>query len=159
MLLANKTQQPTSRVMTTTGESTHKALGSRLSVKDVGRTRFTDVSGYLLLAKAPERCPECLEEIHLGLSSKHSIGLGREGRFISSLSIPCGLAAAVIVGLTNEMRWIAGHVIFGAGLTVGFLVHVMAQTCQKTWRVRCPACGWQAEVVYSKQRRPTSRSS
>lgn len=124
----------------------------------IGRCPRTNVTGSPLLAKAPEMCPECHEAIRLGLSSKHSIGLEREGRFLSSLAMPCGIAAAIAVGFYNEMRWIAGHVIFGAGLTVGFLIQAMARTCQKTWRVRCPSCNWQAEVVYTKHNRPNRHS-
>jgi hypothetical protein len=108
--------------------------------KDVERTRPAGMSR--------QHCPSCGEPLQFGLSEQHSVGPGPEGRFIRALAVPLGVLASVAVAMFAGARWTAGHVIFGTGIAVAFLVFKAADTSLKTWRITCRTCKWQAEVEH-----------
>jgi hypothetical protein len=111
------------------------------------RTHSTGMSKRSVLARAPEHCPCCGEPLRFGLSEQNSVGPGPEGRFIRALAVPLGVLASVAVAMSTRVGWTAGHLIFGTGMVVGFLILKAGDTCLKTWRIRCRACKWQAEVA------------
>jgi hypothetical protein len=134
-----------------TQSTSPRPRSSRLS----GKRRWADrgtrnvVSPSHAEASVPEACPACGQVLSPGLGYRHSTGPGRLGRRIGHLSGPLGLATTVSVLSFGGQAW-GGYGVASAclaGVLAWAVASQVAARCPKSRRLRCKACGWQAEVT------------